>query len=88
MTNSDIVLSFDIYYLSLTNIHQKLYFLIPVRHLIRYRDENRKSRFSLKPEGMAELKVAAVNRNANRGWKKENVFLQLDLLLCVAKIEP
>ena len=59
-----------------------------LRYLIRNRNENRKSRFSLKPEGMAELKVAAVNRNANRGWKKENVFLQLDLLLCVAKIEP
>ena len=59
-----------------------------VRHLIRYRDENRKSRFSLKPVGMVELKVTAVNRKTYRGWKKEKIFLQLDLLLSVAKIEP
>ena len=58
-----------------------------VRHVIRNRTENRKSRFSLKPVGMAKLKVTVVNRDANRGWKKENFFSQLDLLLSVAKIE-
>ena len=54
--------------------------------MIRNRTENRKSRFSLKPVGMAKLKVTVVNRDANR-WKKENFFSQLDLLLSVAKIE-
>ena len=45
-----------------------------LRHVIRNRSENRKSRFSLKPVGMAELKVSAVNRNLNRDWKKEKFF--------------
>ena len=67
---------------------EKCLFSKTLRHLIRYRVENRKSRFSLKPVGMVELKVTAVNRKTYRGWKKEKFFLQLDLLLSVAKIEP
>ena len=72
---------------SLRSLHAKKNLAL-IMYLVRNRPENRKSRFSLKPVGMAELTVAAVIGDTNRVWKKEKFFSQLDLLLRVAKIEP